>query len=167
MVFAAVANSGVGGLEEKLIPGELCLNDLNQFGPLDFGDGKACSKVEERLLLYFAANSTALDHANGSIGFVSGTAGQCLANIRAPTLEASRRFGCPSSEGYAILWHYSGDSGVPHPQDQGLTDQKSAKLPKFSVEVRKIGLVCESPSWRGIENTLPQKIPVHGVRPFS
>ena len=86
MVFAAVANSGVGGLEEKLIPGELCLNDLNQFGPLDFGDGKACSKVEERLLLYFAANSTALDHANGSIGFVSGTAGQCLANIRAPTL---------------------------------------------------------------------------------
>ena len=60
---------------------------------LSLGDGKACSEVEERLWLYLAANSAALDQANGSIGFIGGAAGQSLANIHVPTLEASRRFG--------------------------------------------------------------------------
>ena len=82
-----------GGLEEVFIPGKLCLNDFNQLGPLGLGDGKACSEVEERLLLYLAANSAALDQANGSIGVVGGAAGQCLSNVHAPTLEASKWFG--------------------------------------------------------------------------
>ena len=84
-----------GGLEEVFIFGKLCLYDFNQFGPFGFGDGKACSEVEERLLLYLAANSAALDQANGSIGVVGGAAGQCLSNVHAPTLEASKRFGNP------------------------------------------------------------------------
>ena len=44
-------------------------------------------------MLYLAANSAALDQANGSIGVVGGAAGQCLSNVHAPTLEASKRFG--------------------------------------------------------------------------
>ena len=59
---------------------------------LRFRQSKACSEVKKRLLLHLAANSAALDQANnGSIGFVGGAAGQCLANIHALTLEAWRR----------------------------------------------------------------------------
>ena len=94
-----------GGLEEVFIPGKLCLNDFNQFWLLGLGDGKACSEVEERLLLYLAANSAALDQANGSIGVVGGAAGQCLSNVHVPTVEASKRFGNPENENLIILWH--------------------------------------------------------------
>ena len=114
-----------GGREEELIPGKLCLNDLDQFGPLDFGDGKACSEVEERLLLHLAANSTAFDHANRSIGFFGGAAGQCLSNKHAPTLEASRRVGNPENKNLLILLHYIEEFAVPHSQNQCLTDLKS------------------------------------------
>ena len=49
-----------------------------------------------RLVLHLAANSAALDQANNeSIGFVGGAAGQCLANMHALTLEASRQFENP------------------------------------------------------------------------
>ena len=56
-------------------------------------------------MLYLAANSAALDQANGSIGVVGGAAGQCLSNVHAPTLEASKRFGNPENENSVILWH--------------------------------------------------------------
>ena len=128
-----------GGLEEVFIPGKLCLNDFNQFRPLGFWDGKACSEVEECLLLYLAANSAALDHANGSIGFVGGAAGQCLSNRHAPTLEASKRFGNPKIKILIILWPNIEESAVPHSQNQGLTDLKSAKLPQINVKMRKMG----------------------------
>ena len=63
-----------GRLEEKFISSKPGLDDLDQFGPLGLGNGKVCSEVEQRFLLYLAANSSALDQANGSIGFVGGAA---------------------------------------------------------------------------------------------
>ena len=70
-----------GRLEEKFIPGKLGLNDLDQFGPLVLGDGKACSEVKMGPLVYCVASSSALDQANGSIGIVGGTAGECFTDI--------------------------------------------------------------------------------------
>ena len=67
-----------GKLEEKFISTKPSLDDLDQFGPLGLGNGKVCSEVEQRFLLYLAANSSALDQASGSIGFVGGAAGRCL-----------------------------------------------------------------------------------------
>ena len=85
------------------------------------------------------ANSAALDQANGSIGVVGGVAGQCLSNVHAPTLEAPKRFGNPENEKSVILWYNFEEPAVPHPQNQGLTDLKSAKLPQFGVKMRKMG----------------------------
>ena len=63
---------------------------------LRFRQSEACSEVNKRLLLHLAANSAALDQANnGSIDFVGGAVGQCLAKIHALTLDASGRFGKP------------------------------------------------------------------------
>ena len=89
-------------------------------------------------MLYLAANTAALDQANGSIGVVGGAAGQCFSNVHAPTLEASNRFGNPKIENSVILWHNIEESAVPHPQNQRLTDLESAKLPQFGVKMRKM-----------------------------
>ena len=66
-----------------------------------------------RFLLHLAANSAALDQVNnGSIDFVGGAAGQCLANIHALTLEASRQLGNPQSKDLWILWlHFEAFEG--------------------------------------------------------
>ena len=84
-----------GGLVRISFPANFASMISTSSAHLGLGDGKTCSEVEERLLLHLVANSAALDQANGPIGFVGGAAGQCLANIHAPTLEASRRFGNP------------------------------------------------------------------------
>ena len=52
--------------------------------------GSLCSEVEQRFLLYLAANSSALDQANGSIGFVGGAAGRCLGYKHSPILAKSK-----------------------------------------------------------------------------
>ena len=52
-----------GGLEEVLIPGNIYLNYFNQFDSLVFGDVKAYSEVQNRLLLHLATNSATLDQA--------------------------------------------------------------------------------------------------------
>ena len=82
-----------GGLEEELIPGKLCFNDLNQFGPLGLGNRKACSEVEERLLLHLAANSAALDQANGSMPFCW----RCGGSV-------SHEYTCPHLRGVETVW---------------------------------------------------------------
>ena len=81
-----------GRLEEKFISSKLGLDDLDQFGPLGLGNGKVCSEVEQRFLLDLAANSQALDQANGSIGSVGGAAGRCLAYKHSPILAKSKPF---------------------------------------------------------------------------
>ena len=79
-----------GRLEEKFISSKPGLDDLDKFGPLGLGNGKVCSEVEQRFLLYLAANSSALDQANGSIGFVGGAAGRCLGYKHSPILAKSK-----------------------------------------------------------------------------
>ena len=93
-----------GRLEEKFISSKPGLDDLDQFGPLGLGNGKVCSEVEQRFLLYLAANSQALDQAKGSIGFVGGAAGRCLGYKHSPILAKSKPL-CESKIDFRlILW---------------------------------------------------------------
>ena len=63
-----------------------------------------CSEVEQRFLLYLAANSSALDQANGSIGFVGGTAGRCLGYKHSPILAKSKPLWESKIDFRLILW---------------------------------------------------------------
>ena len=91
MAFVDDTNSAAGSRRNsfwKYLPKLFQLVKL-----IGLGDGKACSEVEKRLLLHLATNFVTFDHANGSIGFVSGPAGQGLADKHAPTSEVLRPSG--------------------------------------------------------------------------
>ena len=100
-----------GRLEEKFISSKLGLDDLDKFGPLGLGNGKVCSEVEQRFLLYLAANSSALDQANGSIGFVGGAAGRCLGYKYSPILAKSKPLWESKTDFWPFLWHYTENPG--------------------------------------------------------
>ena len=68
-----------------------------------------CSEVEQRFLLYLAANSSALDQANGSIGFVGGAAGRCLGYKHSPILAKSKPLWESRINFWLILWDYIGN----------------------------------------------------------
>ena len=63
-----------------------------------------CSEVEQRFLLYLAANSSALDQAKGSIGFVGGAAGRCLGYKHSPILAKSKPLWESKIDFRLILW---------------------------------------------------------------
>ena len=65
-----------------------------------------CSEVEQRFLLYLAANSSALDQANGSIGFVGGAAGRCLGYKHSPILAKSKPHWESKIDFCLILWDH-------------------------------------------------------------
>ena len=90
---------------------QLGLDDLDQFGPLGLGNGKVCSEVEQRFLLYLAANSQALDQAKGSIGFVGGAAGRCLGYKHSPILAKSKPLWESKIVFSPFLWDYIGNPG--------------------------------------------------------
>ena len=73
------------------------------------------------------------------IGVVGGAAGQCLSNVHAPPWRRRNGSGIPKIKKCTLLWHNIEKSAVPHPQNQRLTDLKSAKLPQFNVKVWKMG----------------------------
>ena len=63
-------------------------------------------EVEQRFLLYLAANSSALDQANGSIGFVGGAAGRCLGYKHSPILAKSKPLWESKIDFCLILWDH-------------------------------------------------------------
>ena len=106
-------------------------------GLLGLGNGKVCSEVEQRFLLYLAANSSALDQANGSIGFVGGAAGRCLGYKHSPILAKSKPLWESIIDFRLILWNYIENPGfhinkinvLPTPNRQNrLLLQESAEL---------------------------------------
>ena len=62
-------------------------------------------------MLYLAANSSALDQANGSIGFVGGAAGRCLGYKHSPILAKSKPLWEFKIDFWLTLWDHIENPG--------------------------------------------------------
>ena len=69
------------GIEQGPASGHQGLDQIDQQGPLRFGDGKLCAEIEEGFLLDLSVDHAAFDEAHGAIGFSGPAPCCCFANI--------------------------------------------------------------------------------------